>query len=309
MTDAVRTHRRRLYAIFGVVAVLLGGYTILWFRGAGIMRAEIDRWVASERAEGRSVEHGEVRMRGYPAALRAVVDAPAWAAPDEWSWTAETLNVIAVPFDPRRLILAPHGEQAVVYDDVTYALRASDMRFSLSQGTFGAEFANLTAESGERTLALAGGRANWARNEDGSAVLGLSGEDAVYRVPAGAVSLPFVEAALSENGQGALQVEAFRAAVGPDASTDPTVLAGEGEASLDEEGYPSGRMTLRLRNPEPLVTVMSEQGAIPENQAPAVLSVLQSMQEDGETSLPLSMREGRLRVGFVPLADLPKIGG
>ncbi|MBB4658587.1 DUF2125 domain-containing protein [Parvularcula dongshanensis] len=309
MTDAVRTHRVRLALILAVVVLLLGGYTVLWFHGARIMRAELDRWVATERAAGREVAHGDIRMRGYPAALRAVVDAPSWAEPGQWSWNAETLNVIAVPYDPRRLILAPFGEQAVVYDDVTYALRAEDMRFSLSRGAFGAQIAGLTAESGERTLALAVGKANWARNEDGTAVLGVSGQDALYRVPSGAVSLPFVNAALSENGGGELQVQAFNAAVSPDAATDPTLLAGEGEASLDDAGYPAGRMTLRLRNPEPLVTVMSEQGAIPSNQAPAVLSVLASMQEDGETALPLSMRDGRLRVGFVPLADLPKIGG
>lgn len=317
MTDTPpRASRAKLYVPVVIAALLLGGYTALWFWGAGVMRREIAEWTASEREAGREVAYADVRVRGFPGTLRAMIDAPHWSEPGAWAWRAETLIIVTLPYDPSRLIFTPRGEQSVTYGGQDYALRADDLRVSVEEGSVAVQAGTLSAEGGGQALMLGAGLMNWAENDDGTRVMGLSltslaltGDGEVDDGDAGAVVLPYLRAAASTVA-GETVIEAFQAAVAPSADVDPALMAGEGRIGLDAAGYPAGRIEVRLRNPGPLVTVAAEQGALPADQAATTGSLIASMASaDGEVTLPLSMAEGRLRVGFIPVADLPRVGG
>jgi hypothetical protein len=308
MTDAPRANRLRLYIPLAIAAVLLLGWTLIWFQGAKLMRAEIDEWVAAERAAGRTVEHGPIAIRGYPGSLRAVVDAPRWAEPGQWSWAAEQLLIVAVPQNPDRLILAPRGEQTVSAFGDTYALRAADLRISLQEDSLAAETNGLSAEGDGVSLRLGAGRANLITNEDGSSTLGLSLKDAAFEDGEEAVFAPLFDAALSADSAGVLTIGAFQAALSPASDVKPALLAGEGRLSVAASGYPEGTVNMRLRNPGPLMAVMSEQGAIAPRQAENAEALLSAMgDEDSEIALPLVLENGKLRIGPIPVAELPRL--
>ncbi|WP_031552488.1 DUF2125 domain-containing protein [Parvularcula oceani] len=310
-TEQVRRPRRRFLAVFAVALTLLGAYTALWVWGAGVMRDEIDAWIAAERRAGRTVSHGDIRVRGFPGTLRAVIDAPSWAEPGAWSWQAERLLVITLPYDPRRLILAPRGEQSVTYLEERFALRADDLRVGLEEDLLAIETSGLSAEGRTGTLALASGRANWVRNEDGSAVLGLATEKMELRSETGTVYLPYVNAALSEAAgrRDLLTVDAFSLAAAPGREVKPALVAGDGSLILQTNGYPEGRVNLRLRNPVPLMMVLGNLGVVPAGQAQDTGRLLAGLAggENDELALPLIAKDGALRIGPVPVGRLPRL--
>ena len=304
--EAIRRHRWRLAIPVVVAVLLLGGYTALWFHGAGIMRAEIAAWTENERAEGRLVEHGDIAVRGYPGTLRAEVDAPVWSDPGVWAWQAETLYVITEPLNPRTLLLTPRGEQRVAYGDGSYDLRAEDLRVALSEGAVAVDVAGLSAESGEQVLTLGAGRAQWARNEDGSAALGLSFGQVAYTGSDARYAVPQLNAALSEERGGDLRLDAFEGAIGA-GEGDPVLLAGQGGVGLDAGGYPSGQMTLTVRNADALAPFLIELGVIEPNQRSLIeMAAAGFADEAGAAALPLAFRDGKLRVGGFPVGDLPR---
>lgn len=314
--EAIRRHRWRLAVPLLVALALLGGYTLVWFQGARVMRAEIDAWVAAEQAEGRRVEHGRVRVRGYPGSLRAEVDAPLWADPGAWAWQGETLYVITEPLNPRRLLLTPRGPQTIERDGRTYRLLAGDLRVSLEAGRVGVEAADLQVTSGEQAVTLGAARVSWTEAETdaeagagaGAATLGLSlgqlsvsdGKQDWY--------VPQLNAALSEGPASDLGLDAFEGALSPARGERAAVLGGQGRVDV-VDGYPAGQLTVTVPDPEALAAVLAEGGVLdPQQAGTASLLAAGFSDETGAASVPLTMRDGRLRVGPVPVADLPRLG-
>lgn len=303
--DEIKRHRMRLIVPMAIALILLGGYTVFWFQGAKIMRAEIAAWIAEERAEGREVNHGPIRVRGFPGSLRAEVDAPRWAEPGEWAWGAETLYVITEPFNPRRLVLAPRGVQQVAYDGKSYAVRAEDLRVGLSEGAVAVDARGLTAEGEGAVLNLGGGRVNWSEAEGGALLLSVG--QLAYANGNDAYAVPQLNAALSGSGDG-LGLDAFEGALRIGAADRPVLLTGEGRVGIDDAGYPSGRMTVEMREAESLGPVLAEAGLIEPTQAGLIDMAVASLSgADGTASVPLAFRDGRLRVSGFAVADLPKI--
>lgn len=319
MTDdaAIRRHRRRLAIPVAIAVLLLGGYTMLWFQGARIMRTEIARWVAAERAEGRTVAYGDVRVRGYPGSLRAEVEAPVWADPGAWAWRAERLFVITEPFDPRRLVLTPRGEQRAEYGGGAYALRADDLRVGLEEGAVTVEMAGLTAEDaaagdvaasdGARTLAIGAGRAAWSEGPGGAGVLGLSFGQVAYADGEAAYYVPQLNAALSEVAGRDLGLDAFEGAVATAKGAPAALIAGQGRLTIGDDGYPAGRLDVTVRNADALSAVLIQAGVLDAAQGGMVdMAMGMFGSGEGEATLPLSAQDGALRVGPVAVADLPR---
>lgn len=303
----IKRHRWRFLLVIAVAVALLGGYTVIWFQGAKIMRSEIAAWVDAERAAGRTVEHGAISVRGYPGSLRAEVDAPRWADADAWSWQAETLYVITEPLNPRRLLLTPRGEQTATVDEQTYTMRADDLRVSLTEDAVAVETAALTAEAGDAALSLGAARAAWNRNDDGSAALGLSLGQLTYRRGEDAYEVVRLNAALSEDADADLALNAFEGAVRAGEDATPVRLSGQGDVRLDDEGYPAGAMTVTVANTDALGPFLIETGVIDGSQQGLVdMAVTGFADTEGGASLPLTMRGGRLRVGPFAVADLPQ---
>ncbi|MGV6802282.1 MAG: DUF2125 domain-containing protein [bacterium] len=103
-----------LYGPLLAGGVIVIAYAILWNYGAGIMRQELDKWVADQRAAGLTVEHKKIKVQGFPFVLRGRIDAPQMSDPTMgWHWQAERLYVDTLPYNPTRLILSPIGKQTL----------------------------------------------------------------------------------------------------------------------------------------------------------------------------------------------------
>ena len=301
--------RLRLYVPLALALLLLGGYTALWFQGARVMRGEIDRWIAAERAGGREVAHGTIRVRGYPGSLRGVVDAPRWAEPDAWSWQAETLLVIAQPTRPRTLLLAPRGPQRVVRNGRTWDVEAADLRLALSRDSVAVQAEDLITSSGTERVTVGELRANWTRNEDGSEVLGIAARDGAADFAGEPVIVPRLDAALAANPGRRLALEAMQGALGTKEVTAPAELAAEGRVELTDDGYLEGRADLRLRGGGELIAVLTQQGLIPPEHADLAAGLIRNAEAQGRAvELPLSFRNAQVLVGPIPVAAQPRIG-
>ena len=305
---AIVRHRWRLAIPLALAVLLLGGYVVLWFQGARIMRAEIAEWVAGETDEGRSATHGAIRIRGFPGTLRAEIDAPAWSDPGVWAWSAETLFVITQPLNPRRLLLTPRGEQRLEHEGRTYDFRAGDLRVALAEGLLAVEAADLSAESGGQSLDLGAMRANWRENEDGSAVLGLSLAQALYAEGGDEYWLPQLNAVLSEGVASDLGIDAFEGAIATSREAPPAFFAGEGRLAVGEDGYPEGRLDVTLRDADELAAVLIQSGALDRGRAGMATALLGGFDDgEGGARLPFVFVDGKAKLGPIPIGDLPRL--
>ena len=318
MTDAAPRHARwKLYLPVGIAVALLLGYTLLWFQGARIMRAEIDAWVAREAADGRIAQHGDIRMAGYPGAVRAVIDAPVWLDPDQGrAWRAETLLVIAQPVSPRTLILAPRGAQEVVWGERTYDLEAEDLRVSLQPEQVALQGENVTARSArdEAGLTLGEVRATWIDGEGGE-VMGVEARGVVFGDASsadGTPTLPLLRAALSGNGTAGapLTLDGFEIAVTPPEDERPSLVKGQGPVQLDAGGRPVGTLTVTFTDAASVLAMLGEQGLLPPEQAQLAASVAPMLaNEAGEVVLPLRFADGEVTAAGMLTVPMPRFGG
>ena len=307
---APRHSRWKFYLPLGLAVAALAAYTVVWFSGARIMRAEIDAWIAREQAQGRVVQHGNIAVRGYPGSLRAVIDAPVWLDPDaNRAWRADALLVIAQPVRPRTLLLAPRGEQEVVWDGTPYALRADDLRVSLSDEQIAVQAEGLTAEGGGTALALGALRGNWARTEAGEALL-FELRDATLTDDAGPLSIAVLRGAASAEANAALRADGFEAALVTAEGERPTRIAGEGALGLAPDGNLSGRMTVTVADPAAVLGLLGSRGVLAADQAALATSVAPMFAgEDGAVVLPLTFEGGQVSAAGFPLARTPLLGG
>ena len=311
MTDPAPRHARwKLYVPVGIAVTLLLAYTLLWFQGARIMRAEIDAWTEREAAAGRIAQHGDVSVRGYPGSLRAVIDAPVWLDPDGGrAWRAETLLVIAQPVSPRTLLLVPRGAQEVAWGERTYDLSADDLRISLSQTDTALQAENLTASSKTETLTLGLGRANWTASAEGEALL-FELRDAVLMDAAGALDAAVFRGAMSAAPGRDLTLDGFDAALRTQDEDRPVRVAGEGALSLDRAGALDGQLTVTVADPAAVLGLLAARGLVEPNQANLATSVAPMFAgEDGAVTVPLTFQGGAMSAAGFPLATIPPLGG
>ncbi len=69
-----------------IFAILFGCYWLVWQRGADYMRAEVDLWIDEQKQFGARVEHGEIKIKGFPFFLRAEILNPVLDYPGSWGW-------------------------------------------------------------------------------------------------------------------------------------------------------------------------------------------------------------------------------
>lgn len=92
---------RPLFAFLLLVLALGGGaYTLWWFHAADTLRARLAAWEAEERARAGFVEHGPVRVGGFPLRLRAETTDIRLRRADGLTWRGDGLTAAAPPWRP-----------------------------------------------------------------------------------------------------------------------------------------------------------------------------------------------------------------
>ena len=151
-----RANRWMLYVPLAIGALIFIGYSVFWKVGAGIMHDEVNQWIDGERQRGMIVEHGDIKIGGYPFFLRSVIETPTYQNPvEQWTWRAEKLLIDVSPLNPTRLILSPLGDQTIDLQTtdgpVLWNLKAETMRVSLAEDQYAVEIHNLLAGTKEAT--------------------------------------------------------------------------------------------------------------------------------------------------------------
>lgn len=327
--------RRRLFLPFVGAGVLLAAYTIYWFIAAGRIEDEARAWIAGQEAAGYRIEHGGMRVGGWPFRLSLRVDAPDIAAPEgEGGWRArmDALAASALPYDLNHWILAFDGPAELTSPNGTHVLDANDARLSVRSGTagishVGAELAGLVVNTREGDpapltrlgrMTLSGELA-----EDDRLDVKLELSEASLDPEALPESLaeafgPFAErirldAALSDWAMLAATVDPYawtetggRADIrASQVLWGPARLEGSGEIGLDSQRRPQGRLSLRIFETEALVEALTGAGLISSDEATMLNAAARfAAQEDGGVALPFRLEDGGVFLGPVRVGEV-----
>ena len=331
MTAPVRHSRWPLFVMFGVLLLAIASYSAYWVHMSGELYRGVEEWMDDQREDGWTVEHGAMKMSGYPWRFRLDIASPHMTVPGgELDWRGETLTLVMQSYNLNHVI---------GFSDGAHDLRGPDgervhLVASGAQGSYSWNKRGLKRLS----LIVADLKADPVDAPGGFVAKGLNFHmspmpDAVddLRIMAG-----FDEIDLSEPVKGA---EYLGETVGPlvaplavrngarllNASGDPRAILealqpqiyspltqfswGPLKAKLRSEGLgvdalnrPTGAFDLRLDDVETLKQAMRDADAL-EPEVEQVLTFAQAL--TGETSfLTFTLREGKLRYVFKELATV-----
>jgi hypothetical protein len=98
--------RRSFRLTIYILCALVGLHAIIWYIIASQLNSNIERWAAERRSEGWVVNHGAVKMDGYPLAWRATVETPQLIRAKRepaFHWSGPAIVLSWEPWKPRLL--------------------------------------------------------------------------------------------------------------------------------------------------------------------------------------------------------------
>jgi len=111
---------RVFYPVIGV-AVVLAAYTAYWFVASDKLQAGIKSFVTESKSDNIAIAWNDLSVSGYPYRIALTFAKPVVAAPktpENWSWSANSLESDFLPYNLRHLVLKVDGEQELHYSDV-----------------------------------------------------------------------------------------------------------------------------------------------------------------------------------------------
>ncbi|GAB2186529.1 DUF2125 domain-containing protein [Roseibium sp. LAB1] len=332
--------RRGYILLAGAIALVVAGWSAAWLYGQSVLQEQLDRQIARMADQGLDLSCANLGIAGYP--FRYEVTCADLRSADRWGAAASVggLNAVALVYNPWHVIFEATSPAAMsvpvngLQGDLTWQTARASVKFSdnalgsldavvdkpeaafdtaLARGLFAAEKTEIhlrklpesvaTLEAFlsvqdlslkslpelQQTISLRG----HARIDGGTAL--LAGADLFSLVQAQGGELP-VELVLAEAALGS----------GKATASGNLVLAGDGTLS--------GSLELALGNPEALLDTLKPLFP-PEDQTYTLLqNVVKSLEPaakdvDGvrTVSLPVSVDRGLVRIGFLPLGQIPPL--
>jgi hypothetical protein len=317
-----------------LVAVLVAGHTAAWFYATQYLKAGFDQWAAQRRAAGWDVTSGRPARGGWPTAAALTIPNLRLAAVradarGQMMFQSERTVLRLTPWDPLLLNIDLGGTQTVQGAPGPAASFTAD-RIHLETPLRGTgpdtpgtlEIRNLRGEG--VTVGLITGQVAPAA----APTLSLAAE--AIRLPAGSdwpfgprissVSLDVTldgglprpgtlaaSAAAWHEAGGALRVTRFALGWGP------LGLSATARLDLDDRLQPAGTADLKVIGYAAALKELSARRFISKDAsraATAVLALLARQPSDGgapEVEVPLTLREGIVSMGQVPLVRVPPV--
>ncbi len=281
---------------------LAGAYAIQWHVAADALREGLVRFIDGRRAEGYRIEHGEISLGGFPAAIAVRMEAPLVAAPDgRWRWSAPAILLRTWAWRTHILDIEMPGRHAIAGGGNEFPIDAGAANISLALPSRRAtdirsnslRFVLLAAD-----IALAGS----TEPALGRKVSELAIEGAVVG-PFGGRSAPL---GAWRDGGGTLEIARLRFVWGP------LTAEGDGTFALDEAMRPIGAASVRLAGYDAAIDRLVEAGALTPRHGLTYKSALAAFAQaspDGEAvaQVPLTLQDAFIYVGPIALAGLPAI--
>jgi hypothetical protein len=284
------------------LAALAGGYAIYWRLAAEALSEGIAQFIDERRAEGYRIEHGEISLGGFPAAIAVRVEAPVAAAPNgRWRWSASAIELRAWPWRPRGLDIELSGRHDIASEGNRISLQAGAASIALALASSPA------TDSRSNGVGLVLRAADIALLEGSEPALGR----AIPEVSIDGVVLGPMRGGKSALGAwrdagGTLDIGRLRFAWGP------LTVEGDGTFALDEAMRPIGAMVARLSGYKAAIDRLVEAGVLSAHDGLAhkvALGAFAQPSPDGEAvaKVPVTLQDGLLYVGPIALAGLPAV--
>lgn len=333
---------RYILLLAALVAAALG-YVAYYFSVVDGFEQGLQRWLSERRAEGLEGGYEDLEFHGFPFRIIATLSQPALAAPNARkapAWRAARLAIAVQPWNLHHFILDLSGTGRISADDgggrrsLDYTV--GEGRASYQDDSKGGlrllaadidRVAVHEAGNGPR-LSLARGQLH-ARPRPGKAVelalkleklavdpetlpaedrplaafgpeIALLMADATVNDPPPLTGVPAAWLRQWRESGGDLELQHFKLVWG-----DVDVEA-EGTLALDEEMRPIGALTAKVRGHEQLIDAAVAAGQMRAGDAKTAKSVLNILAKagGGVLSVPLTLQDGRVFLGPVPLARL-----
>ncbi|PWJ22035.1 DUF2125 domain-containing protein [Jannaschia seohaensis] len=309
--------------ILTIMVILMGlGWSGYWIAGRLALARGIEAGVAQARSEGWEVAWEDLSIAGFPNRFDSSVTALSARAPEGWGLDAPRLDVLALSYRPNRVIAVPGLPLTLATPVGPLRVAGEDLRASAtltlatprrpSRAQAEGTALRLETAAGAATVTRAVAAMREAEGQVPHAYdlaltvtdLGVEGLDP--RLP-GLFDLVRLDGTarfdrpLAEHP--ALIALTLRAA---ELAWDGTRLNLTGEIEIGPSGTPEGALTLALEGWEALLPLLTELG-LPQGQAMLLAGGLSEMAQDGRAELPLTLSQGMLRFGAIPLAPLPRL--
>ncbi|MEO1041342.1 MAG: DUF2125 domain-containing protein [Pseudomonadota bacterium] len=291
------------FGLFGVFAIV---YTVIWLNAANLVRTEIALAVERETTEGRTLNIGATKVRGYPFNLRGTLSDVVYARPGLGQFEAEEVIFATLPLSPDRIILSPRGEQFVTLGKDRYALKSDDLRLSLARGDTALETHGVSMTSELRVMTITTLIGNVQELERGSAIaLGVRGFALDGEVPIDIANLDFAASAHEDT----LTIANLGFSVGENDGDPPSQVAGKGELLFDDKGRANGKLDVTVKNQDPLIGVLTNSGSLGAGEAAGARLVLGLMSDNGNEAveLPFTFSGGRMELGPLSIGSMPPL--
>ncbi len=331
-----------------LVLVLTGLWSGYWFLGSSAIRQAAEDWFAGAAAQGILAEKSDLSLAGFPNRFDLTVTGPVLRDPARGiGWQAPFVQVFAMTWKPWHIIAALPPEQVVTLPGQEVKLAAEGLRASFrARPATDLPLASVIVESGPFTASssagwtAAAGRAVASISAD-EEVPGAGDAPDAYVLALNASDLAPDPEVMARIGEGSglppriatLRLVATASLTAPldrfAAETHPRLAALEltdsllawgelsasasGRIAPDDEGFAAGRVEIAVTNWQPLVPALVAAGAIKPEQAQTLTRLLTALaQESGDPDalkLPLTLADGRVSLGFLPLGEAPRMLG
>ncbi len=313
---------KRLTFVAVAAALLYSGY---WFIGARTVRTTLADTIADMRAEGWEIAYDDLSVVGFPNRFDTTLSAPRVAPPaGAPAWSAPDFTVYALSYRPNEVIALFPAMQEVALPDQTLTLSSTGMRASarvsasrdlpLDNVTVQTGALSVSSNSGWEVILDAGLAAFRAAGPEANAydlylrldAPGLDGMD----VPG--LSLDEISA----DARAVLDAPLDRYAASPSlVSLDlrqiqivsgSAGLVATGRIDFAQGSAGDGQIDVTVTQWETLIEIFETAGILTPGRAQTLRSAAMAMSGGGsDFTAPITVTDGALRFGFVPLGRLP----
>ncbi|WP_289040515.1 DUF2125 domain-containing protein [uncultured Aliiroseovarius sp.] len=329
---------RKLIVIALLLAGLWGGY---WFIGAKATERAFAGWLAARQADGWVAEVDDLTTQGFPNRFDTIFTGLELADPDTGlSWIAPEFQILALSYKPHHVIAAWPGTQIIATPLQRIEVSGRDLKGSilvaptpaltLQRSSIVLEGVNLSSSAGW-TSGLERGQFATRQLDSGqnrhevhfeavnltpalSFVQSKDEDDLLPPVFEGVTlkanvdfTAPWNRAAIEEARPQITHIDLteFKAKWGE------LELWLAGAVEIDDQGIPTGNITVKARNWRQMIEVARASGALAPSLVSTVTGALQfvaGLSGDEETlDVPLRLSGGTMFLGPIPIGTAPVI--
>ena len=330
-------------AIIAVVVIAVIGWSAYWWINASIRRDAVETWFAERQADGWIAEYGDLSVTGYPNRVDTILTDVTLADPESgWSWQGPRFEMLTLSYQPFEIIAVWPGEHTIASPLQRLTVAGDVLRASLAVSANGDFELNRSRIEG-RDVTI-GSTAGWRVEVPELAVaseqpegvsdatqhrLGLtltnftlSGDlrrqfDPTNILPASVETVHVDALATFDTPVSLRTLERDPPLLDALDIADVSAVWGQldlraqGDLSADAQGFAEGRLNVRARNWEDMLTLAVANGALDASAARAAqfgLGLLASAGGDRNTlDAPLTFSGGVTRIGPLPLGEAPRM--